>query len=125
MISLPGRILRNRWVKTFVGALLLMIVVWFFGPLLGIGVLHPLSSPLARIAAILVILVGWLIENLIHELRVRKKDKDLTEGIAATATADPAAAASAEEVALLSDRMKEALHALKKAKLGGRSSRFL
>ena len=29
-------ILRNRWVQTFLGALLLAMIVWFFGPLLGI-----------------------------------------------------------------------------------------
>jgi type VI secretion system protein ImpL len=118
------RAIQSRWVRTLLGALLLAVVVWLFGPLLGVGALHPFSSELARIIAVAVIMVGWLIENLIHELRAKKKDKELTEGVAA-AQPDPAATASAEEVALLSERLTEALHALKRAKLGGRSGRHL
>jgi type VI secretion system protein ImpL len=124
MTGLPRRLLRSRWVRTFIGALLLAVILWFFGPLLGLGAMRPFASQLGRIIGISVIFVGWIIENLIHELRARRKEKELAEGIAKAAP-DPAAVASAEEIALLSDRMKEALHALKKAKLGGRSGRYL
>jgi type VI secretion system protein ImpL len=124
MIGLSMRLVSSRWVRTFLGALLLAVIVWFFGPLLGVGPLHPFNSPLARIITIAVIMVGWLVENLIHELRAKKKDKALAEGVAA-AQPDAAATASAEEVALLSERLTEALHALKRAKLGGRSARHL
>jgi type VI secretion system protein ImpL len=117
-------IYRNRWFRTFLGAALLAVIVWFFGPLLGIGALHPLDSDLARIIAVVVIFVGWLIENLIHKLRANKREKALAEGVAAQA-ADPNETASAEEVALLADRLKEALAALKKAKLGRGSGGYL
>jgi type VI secretion system protein ImpL len=117
MRGLSSRIFRNRWVRTLLGALLLSVIVWFFGPLLGFGSLHPLDSELARIIAIAVIFIGWLIENLVHQLRAAKKDKDLVDGVAAQAK-DPNETASAEEVALLADRLKEALAALKKSKLG-------
>ncbi|MDA8249849.1 MAG: type VI secretion system membrane subunit TssM [Rhodospirillales bacterium] len=110
---------RNRWVKTFIGAALLALVVWFFGPLLGIGAVHPLESGLWRGIAVAVILVGWLIENLVHALRARKHDKALAEGVAAQAV-DPNATASAEEMALLAERLKEALAALRHARLGKR-----
>jgi type VI secretion system protein ImpL len=123
-----GRILRrffsNRWVRTFFGAALLTVIVWFFGPLLGFGALHPLESDLARIIAVVVIFVGWLIENLIHKLRAAKQEKELVDGVAAQPS-DPNETASAEEVALLADRLKEALAALKKAKLGRRSGGYL
>ena len=124
MRGLSGRIFRNRWVRTFLGALLLSVIVWFFGPLLGFGSLHPLDSDLARIIAIAVIFVGWLVENLVHQLRAAKHDKDLVDGVAAQAK-DPNETASAEEVALLADRLKEALAALKKAKLGRGSGGYL
>jgi len=117
-------IYRNRWFRTFLGAALLAVIVWFFGPLLGIGALRPLDSELARIIAVAVIFVGWLIENLIYKLRANKKEKELEAGVAAQA-ADPNETASAEEVALLADRLKEALAALKKAKLGRGSGGYL
>ncbi len=118
------RVLRSRWVRTFFGALLLAVIVWLFGPLLGIGTMHPLDNDIVRMLVIAAIFVLWLIENLIHELRARKKERDLVNGVAA-APVDPNATASAEEVATLSDRLKQALTALKRAKIGGRSRGYL
>ena len=114
-----GNLARNRWVRSFVGALLLSAIIWFFGPLLGIGGMRPLDSELVRAIVIAVILVGWLVENLIHALRANRRDKALAEGVAKEA-AHPDATASAEEVAALTERLKEALSALKRSKLGGR-----
>ena len=104
---------------------MLALIVWFFGPLLGLGELHPLSTVLARVLAVVAIFVIWLIAVLVHELHERKEEKELEEGVVEAAEHDPAATASAEELALLSERMKEALHQLKRAKLGGRSRRHL
>ena len=117
-------IYRNRWFRTFLGAALLAVIVWFFGPLLGIGALRPLDSELVRYIVIAVIFIGWVIENLVYKLRANKKEKELEAGVAAQ-VADPNETASAEEVALLADRLKEALAALKKAKLGSRSGGYL
>ncbi len=115
----------SRWFRTFLGAALLAIIIWFFGPLLGIGALHPLEGTLARGLALAVILVGWVIENLIHQLRAGKRDRALADGMAAQPDTDPNATASAEEMALLAERLKAALAALKKAKLGGKRGKYL
>jgi len=125
MIRTISNFFQKEWVEALMVACVLAIVVWFFGPLLGLGSLHPLTSTFARIIAIIVIFMLWLIFILVQERRERKKEKELEEGVTKEAEADPAAAASAEEVALLSERLKEALHALKHAKLGGRSRRHL
>ena len=117
MRAFLGRVGRSRWVRTFIGVLLLSFIIWFFGPLLGIGALHPFESELVRLLVIFVLVVGWIIENLIHKLRADKKDKELAKGVVQAAPDD---VASAEEVALLADRLKEATAALKKAKLGGK-----
>ena len=53
-----------------VGAAILAVIVWYFGPLLGIGALHPLDSELVRDIVVAVIFIGWLIENLIHRRQV-------------------------------------------------------
>ena len=125
MMSALWRFMRNRWVRTFIGAALLAVIVWLFGPLLGVGSLHPLDSDVVRMIVVVAIFVLWLIENLIHELRARKKERDLVNGVAAAAPPDPNAAVSAEEVATLAERLKEALAALKRARIGGRSRQYL
>jgi len=110
---------RTRWFRTFLGALLLAVIVWLFGPLLGIGQLHPLESETIRLIVVIVIFLGWIIENLLHTLLAKQRDKKLAEAMAKQEP-EATATASAEEMAALSERMKEALTALKKAKLGGR-----
>jgi type VI secretion system protein ImpL len=116
------RVITSRWLRTLVGVLILAVILWFFGPLLGVGSAHPFESELVRWIGIAVLLVAWLVENLIHELRMRGRDKALAEGVAKAE--DPDSTASAEELALLADRLKTAMAALKKAKLGG-SRRYL
>jgi len=117
------RWLRNKWVETFFGVLVLSVLVWLFGPLLGIGEAHPLDSAVVRVGVIAVMLVLWLVLNLVRELRASRKDKNLVEGVAAGP--DPDQVASNEEVALLAGRLREALQTLRKSKLGGRSGRRL
>ncbi|MGA9013561.1 MAG: type VI secretion system membrane subunit TssM, partial [Acetobacteraceae bacterium] len=104
--------------------LLLGLVVWFFGPLLAVGISRPLETELARGGVIGACLLAWLAWNLMHVWHARKRDKALMDGVAAEQV-DPSEAASADEVALLGGRLREALHALKRAKLGGRSGRYL
>jgi type VI secretion system protein ImpL len=117
MTSHFSAVFHNRWVRTFMGALLLAVIIWFFGPLLGIGAVHPLGSELVRILVIVAVFIGWFIENLLHKLHAVKKEKALEADVTQPA-ADPSKTASAEEVALLADRLKQALSQLKKAKLG-------
>jgi type VI secretion system protein ImpL len=113
-----ARILRNRWVRTGFGAALLVAIIWVFGPLFGFGPLHPLEGRLARGLAVTVIVAGWAIENLLHALRDRRTDQALVRDVATTgANAD--AQATAEETALLAQRLREALTTLRRARLGG------
>ncbi|MGH7044480.1 MAG: type VI secretion system membrane subunit TssM, partial [Acetobacteraceae bacterium] len=126
MMELPVRFLRSFWGETLIGAVLICLLVWFFGPLLGLGAFHPFASELGRIITIVALVLLWVILTLVHELREKKKEKELEEGVTKEEhEPDAAAIASAEELALLSERMKEALHALKRAKLGGKSRRSL
>ena len=37
------RLFRNRWVRTAIVALVVGALVWFCGPLIGIGAAHPLD----------------------------------------------------------------------------------
>ena len=118
---------RNRWVRTAFGLVVAAVLVWVFGPMLGLGEMHPLQTEIARYIAIAAMAVAWLVWNLVQELRAYRREKEIAEGIVA-APGDASKAEqdkmSAEEVAVLSDRLKEAMAALRKSKLGGSKKRL-
>jgi len=125
MMKWIDKFVRSFWGETLMGAALICALIWFFGPLLGLGSFHPFASELERIIAISVLVLLFVIVNLVHELREKKKEKELEEGVTEAKEESEAEKASAEELALLSEKMKEALHELKRAKLGGKSRRPL
>lgn len=110
--------LRARWFTTLLGTLVLCVLVWIFGPSIGFGQTHPLDTEVARIIAVVALLALWLILTLAHALRARKKDKALVEGATAPAP-DADATATADELALLRDKLREALRQLRRSRLGG------
>ena len=116
------RLMRSAWVKTFFGVIMLALLIWFCGPLLGIGQMHPLDSEIARMIAIGGLVVLWFVGNLIRVFASRHKEKALVEAVAAP---DKDAIASAEEIALLSERLRDAMARLKKAPGGRRERRRL
>ncbi len=127
MYSAMSRLYRSRWFRTALGVIVLIALVWFLGPLLGLGAMHPLETEIARFVAIAVLVVLWLVTNLLHELHATRKDQALTDGITASAVdvkAKETEKASAEEVALLTSRLREAVQALRKSRLGGSRKRL-
>jgi type VI secretion system protein ImpL len=110
---LPGLwgVLRSHWFTTLFGVGVLIVLIWFFGPLMGFGSVHPFDSVIARLITIALLMVLWLIVNLIHVWNKNHKQKKLVDDVAAP---DKDAEASAEEVEVLGTRLKEALQKLKK-----------
>ena len=92
MKTFYARIVRSRWLTTLLGVLLLGLVVWFFGPLLAVGITRPLETELARGGVIGACLLAWLVWNLMHVWQARKRDKALVDGVAAEQV-DPSEAA--------------------------------
>jgi len=114
------RLIHSRWFKSALGVIALSVLIWWFGPALGIGQMHPFDSTIVRIITIVVLVVLWLTLNLLRELHDAKKERDLVTDVSAPDAAAAAdAAAVAAETSLLSERMRTALADLKKAKLGG------
>ena len=66
MTSLLIRVARSYWFRTGFAVLIIMVLVWFAGPLFGFGSMHPLETEIARIATIVALLVLWIITNLMH-----------------------------------------------------------
>ena len=121
------RIYGSRWFRTGLAVLVVMALVWFFGPMLGLGALHPLETEIARFIAIGILFALWLVSNLLHELQAGKRDRALAAGIVEDGPAAAAIVAdkqAAEEVALLTDRLHQAVKALRTSKLGGSRKRL-
>ena len=104
------RFFGSRWFLTFVGVLLIGLLIWFFGPFLAF-----LESWIPRAIIIAVMVLIWAGVNFWLDRRRKKNDDALVAGVTATAADPTALAASAEEVAAMRDKLTTALTLLKKA----------
>ena len=103
------RFFGSRWFLTFVGVLLVSLLIWFFGPFLEF-----LESWIPRAIIIAVLVLIWGLVNFLLDRKRKKNDAELVAGVTATA-ADPSLAASAEEAAAMRDKLTNALTMLKTA----------
>ena len=88
-----------RWVSTLVGVQLLGGILWVLGPL------SPLLEPLpARAAAIMALLLLWVVANLALDMRGARRDSTLIKG------------AAGDEANAIGAKLTEALNAMRKAK---------
>lgn len=108
-----SRIIYNRWVKIpmiLIGLFAFAGIVWFAGPLLGIGESRPFESVWSRV---LVILVGFTIVGAVYGFRWwrrRKAARALEEALKAEE-----AGQQAGDGDVLTGRMTEALETLKRS----------
>jgi len=102
--------LLRQWAGPFVGFAVIAGLIWQLGPLLPI-----LQSQWNRIYVILGLFAICGGITLVLNFRRRRREKKLAEGVAEAAP-DPAAVASAEEVAAVQDKLKTALELLRKAR---------
>jgi len=109
----------KRTVVLLIGLLLVVVVIWYGGPLVTIAGYTPLESETARLIAIGVIVGCWLIVRLFKRLRAfRASDRLLT---AVVAQPQPEKARTPAEVAKLRERFEEAVSALKQQRRTGQS----
>ena len=105
----------NRWFISILGLLALSILIYFAGPLIGVGNSRPLESVNARLITILVVVVLWMLNHLRKALRANRANKQMVESLVEDDGAvEPDR--SAEEVATLGKRFEEAVEVLKKSK---------
>jgi len=112
----------QRWVLSLIGIILLSLVIWFIGPLIAIAGFAPLESNIVRLAAILLIFLIWCLLNFRVQYREKKAEEEIAEALCEDGGVDESAVGK-EEVALLRQRMREAMRVLRKAELGGRKGR--
>jgi type VI secretion system protein ImpL len=94
-----------RWLVSLVGTLALSGLVWLFGPLLSV-----LEDTSPRLAVVALMLVLWACANLLIDLARGSRDRALSTGVAASATA--------EEATAIEGGLTKALALLKKKQKG-------
>jgi type VI secretion system protein ImpL len=115
LLGLLKKLFMTRLILYIVGMLIAALLIWFLGPLLGIGDSAPLSGELQRALAISLMPALWGLGASFSNLRDRQAGSALAEGMTKSPEA-VAAGVSAEEIAELGKRLKEALDLLKKSK---------
>ena len=101
-------LLTSRWLITLVGAAVLALLVWFFGPSVALDGWVPLAGELPRLLTILGISLLWGASNLWSLGRSRARGKAMVAAIA-----EPAPAVGDAEAAVVGTRFKEAMERLK------------
>ena len=116
----------HRIVVSVIGLIALSIIVWFVGPMIKLGDENwaPLGSQVARLVAIIVLLLLWGLNNLRAQMKNRKNNEELLEdlehnqGMQVESDSDDR---SAEELHVLNQRFSDALSTLSKLKFKGRN----
>ncbi len=101
------KFLTSRWFLSFIGVLLLGLLVWFLGPLLAF-----LENWIVRAAIVAGLLLIWALVNFLLDLNHRKSDKALTDGVASVS---PGQVAKDDEVAEVHEKLTKALNLLRQA----------
>lgn len=115
----------NRVVISLIGLLALTILVWFAGPMIKFGDNNtaPLGSVVARLVAIIILVVLWGLNNLRIQLMNKKQNDNLLGDLEQnheTMAYDVASEQSSEELQQMNQRFIEALAVLKKLKFKGK-----
>ena len=115
------KILRNPWFIGGLGVLIISLVIFFIGPLIGFGESRPLAGLVARLVTIGVIVLIWLGIQFYRQFKAKKATEEISSGIVegdGNEGAGDDGARSAEEVATLKARFEEAMDVLKKTGSG-------
>ncbi len=104
------RFLLSRWVLSFVGIVILAVLVWLFGP-----VIPSFENWVPRLAVVVGLLLTWATANLSLDLLHRRREQKLESGVAEKSP-EKADDGAGEEAAALRERMSTALALLKKAR---------
>lgn len=117
------RRIRSGITATLLMALAFSILIWFLGPYIGFGDSHPWDSAIARMITIAIIFLLALGVILLILLRRSKREKQMEEDIVDSIDddSDDEDELVKAELGELKGKLKEALVALRKSKLGRKS----
>jgi len=110
--------LTSRWLWTFIGLLLLSLLIWLFAAQVGFGTAKPFAAPEVRLGLIAALFILWLVWLILAQRRAIRANRLFVTELAAPVEKplDPASAG----VAAVNARFQEIMAELKRRKLGGR-----
>ncbi|PXF64205.1 type VI secretion system membrane subunit TssM [Kangiella spongicola] len=112
----------NKWVIAVLVITAIVALIWFGGPLISIAEYKPLESEVARLATLFAITLLWALYNFFQKTKANKNNQKLVESmVEQPLEEDEHEKLSKEEVAVLQDRMKQALSILQKNQLNGKN----
>lgn len=120
-----GRFFTNPLVISFIGLLLIALLIWFAGPHIKFGADNaaPLAAVTTRLMVIMAVLLLWILNEWRRQFMTNKNNKTLVTDLQHSnqyAQHDMASEQAADEIAQLSDRFQGALATLNKLKFHGR-----
>jgi type VI secretion system protein ImpL len=114
-------LLFNRWVLGGLVVLLLSLVVLLVGDAIAFFDSRPLETLLARWIFVLIIVFVWVAWELVRAWRIRRANQSMLQGIAGADAEAESSARSAQEIATLQARFREAVTVLRQARFKGRA----
>ncbi|MFL6571277.1 MAG: type VI secretion system membrane subunit TssM [Burkholderiales bacterium] len=114
-------LLFNRWVLGGLVVLLLCLVILLVGDAIAFFDWRPLETLLARCVLVSILILCWLGWEVIRAWRIRRANQSMLQGIAGADGEAESSARSAQEIATLQARFKEAVTVLRKARFKGRA----
>lgn len=117
------RVLFSRRLWTFLGLVLLSLLIWQFGPIVRVGDLAPLESELARLVLIGLLVILWLFSLLLAQLRAARANQVFVTELARPAPAERPEGPGEGGVKEVGAKFQGVLQEMRRSKLGSR--RFL
>jgi type VI secretion system protein ImpL len=118
---------KNRIVISLIGLIVLSLLIWFVGPYIKFGSDNyaPLGGEVARLIAIMVIVMLWGLNNLRITLMDKKNNAELVADLQENHSGANRLIneQQSEEIHILNERFSQALATLRKLKFAGRGSR--
>lgn len=118
---------KNRIVISIIGLIALSLLIWFVGPHIKFGSenVAPLGGAVARLLAIMVIVVLWGLNNLRISLQSAKSNAALVADLQGNQSNAQSIIADqrSEEIQIINERLSQALRTLQKLKFKGSGSR--
>jgi type VI secretion system protein ImpL len=111
----------NRWVLGGLVVLALSLVVLLVGDAIAFFDHRPLETLLARWLLVLLFIIIWVVWEVVRAWRIRRANQTMLAGIAGADGEAESSARSAQEIATLQARFKEAMTVLRKARFKGRA----
>lgn len=110
-------LLRKPWFAVLLGLLLLSLLIWFAGPYFAFADHKPFESVAARLAVIVLLVLGWVIGMQLRQLLAARTGDKLARQVASA----PAGATAQQptDTQQLRERFAEAVTALKRSRRSG------